>query len=47
MVSGDFFRQIGAEPPVKSSAEAIVQGDKIKSFTAINPEPPEEAQSSS
>ena len=47
MVSGDFFRQIGAEPPVKSSAEAVVQGDKIKSFTAINPEPPEKAPSSS
>ncbi len=47
MVSGDFVRQMGAEPPLKSSAEAIVQGDKIRSFTAINPEPPEEAQSSS
>ncbi len=37
MVSGDFFRQMGAEPPVESIAEAIVQGDKIKSFTATNP----------
>ena len=47
MVSGDFFRQMGAEPSVKSSAEAIVQGDKIRSFTAINPEPPEEEAPSS
>ena len=37
MVSGDFFRQMGAEPPVGATAEALVQGDKIKSFTATNP----------
>jgi hypothetical protein len=47
MVSGDFFRQIGAEPPVKATAEAVVEGGKIKSFTAMNPELPEEAPSSS
>src|SRR5215207_1061310 len=47
MVSGDVFRQMGAEPPVESAGEALVQGDKIRSFTAINPELPEEAQSSS
>src|SRR5215204_7248738 len=44
MVSDDVFRQIvGAEPPVESTGEAIVQGDKIKYFTATNPELPEEA----
>jgi ketosteroid isomerase-like protein len=37
MVSGDFLRQMGAEPPVEANAEAVLQGDKIKSFTAINP----------
>ena len=48
MVSGDFFRQIGAETPVESPAEAIVQGDKIKFFTGTNLElPAEEAPSSS
>jgi hypothetical protein len=47
MVSGDFFRQMGAELPVESPAEAIVQGDKIKYFTGTNPEVPEEAQSTS
>src|ERR671921_1124646 len=47
MVSGDLFRQMGAEPPVESAGEALVQGDKIKFFTAINPEVPEEAPSSS
>ena len=48
MVSDDVFRQIvGAEPPVESTGEAIVQGDKIKYFTATNPELPEEAPSSS
>jgi ketosteroid isomerase-like protein len=47
MVSGDFFRQMGAEPPVKSSAEAIVRGGKIRAFTAINAEPPEEEAPSS
>jgi hypothetical protein len=47
MVSGDFFREMGAEPPVASTAEAVVQGDRIRSFTAINPEPPEAPRSSS
>ena len=37
-VSGDFFRQMGAEPPVEAAAEAVVQGGKIRSFTATNPE---------
>ena len=45
MVSGDLFGQMGAEPPVESAGEALVQGDKIKSFTATNPEVPEEAPS--
>jgi ketosteroid isomerase-like protein len=36
-VSGDFFRQMGAEPPVESNAEAVVEADKLKSCTAINP----------
>jgi ketosteroid isomerase-like protein len=40
MVSGDIFEQMGAEPPVESSAEAIVQGEKIKSFSATNPAAP-------
>jgi len=40
MVSGEFFRQMGVEPPVESSAEAIVERDKIKSFTATNPAAP-------
>ena len=43
MVSGDIFKQMGAEPPVESTAEAIVQGDKIKFFTATNPGLIEEA----
>ena len=47
MVSGDLFKQMGAEPPVESAGEALVQGDKIKFFTATNPEVPEEAPSSS
>ena len=46
MVSGDFFEQMGAETPVKSTAEAVVEGDKIKSHTAINPELPEAPRSS-
>jgi hypothetical protein len=37
MVSGDFLRQMGAEPPVEANAEAVLQGNKLKSFTAINP----------
>ena len=45
MVSGDLFEQMGAEPPVESAGEALVQGDKIKFFTATNPEVPEEAPS--
>ena len=45
MVSGDLFGQMGAEPPVESAGEALVQGDKIKFFTATNPEVPEEAPS--
>jgi hypothetical protein len=28
---------MGAEPPVESNAEAVVEADKLKSFTAINP----------
>jgi hypothetical protein len=40
MVSGEFFRQMGIEPPVECSAEAIVEGEKIKSFTATNPAAP-------
>ena len=38
MVSGDFFEQMGAETPVKSTAVAVVEGGKLKSHTAINPE---------
>jgi len=40
MVSGDLFEQMGVEPPVESSAEAIVEGEKIKSFSATNPAAP-------
>ena len=47
MVSGEFFRQMGAEPPVESSAEANLEGEKIKAFTATNPGLAEEAPSSS
>jgi ketosteroid isomerase-like protein len=47
MVSGDVFRQMGAEPPVASAAEAVLEGDKIKSFTATNPELFEDAPNSS
>ncbi len=46
LVSGDFFEQMGAETPVKSTAEAVVEGDKLKSHTAINPELPEAPRSS-
>jgi ketosteroid isomerase-like protein len=45
-VSGDIFRQMGAEPPVESAAEAILEGDKIRAFTATNPGLAEEAPSS-
>jgi hypothetical protein len=37
MVSGDFLRQMDAEPLVEANAEAVLQGNKLKSFTAINP----------
>jgi ketosteroid isomerase-like protein len=47
MVSGDAFGQTGADFPLKSPAEAFVQGDKIRCFTATIPEMPEEAQGSS
>jgi ketosteroid isomerase-like protein len=47
MVSGDFFRQMGAESPVVSPAEAVIQGDKIKFFTGTNAPLPEEAPSRS
>jgi ketosteroid isomerase-like protein len=40
MVSGDLFEQRGAEPPVESAAEAIVEGEKIRSFSATNPARP-------
>jgi ketosteroid isomerase-like protein len=33
-LSGDLFRQMGGEPPIEGTAEAVLQGDKIKSFTA-------------
>jgi hypothetical protein len=38
MVSGDFFEQMNAETPVKATAEAVVEGGKIKSHTTTNPE---------
>ncbi len=41
-VSGDFFRQMGAKLPLAATAEAILEGEKIKSFTATNPELSEE-----
>ena len=47
MVSGDIFRQMGAEPPVESAAEAILEADKIKAFTATNPRLAGKAPSSS
>ena len=47
MVSGEIFERMGAEPPVESAAEAILEGDKIKVFTATNPGLDEEAPSSS
>ncbi len=28
------FRKMGGEPPVEGTTEAVLQGDKIKSFTA-------------
>jgi ketosteroid isomerase-like protein len=34
-LSADLFRQMGADPPVEATGEAVVAGDKIKSFTAI------------
>jgi ketosteroid isomerase-like protein len=35
MLSADLFRQMGAEPPVEATGEAVLEGDKFKSFTAI------------
>jgi len=46
MVSGDAFGQTAAESPLESPAEALVQGDKIRYFTAIIPPLPKEAQGS-
>ncbi len=40
MLSGDFFRQIGAEPPIESTAEVVLEGEKIKSFTGTIPATP-------
>ncbi len=40
MVSGDAFTQMGAESPVESPAEVILEGDKIKSFTGTLPATP-------
>jgi ketosteroid isomerase-like protein len=31
--SSDLFRQMGVEPPVEGTIEAVLEGDKIKSFT--------------
>jgi ketosteroid isomerase-like protein len=45
MLSADLFRQMGAEPPVEATGEAVLEGDKFKSFTAIARLP--EARSSS
>jgi ketosteroid isomerase-like protein len=47
MVSGDAFGQTGADLPLKSPAEAFVQGDKIRCFTATLPGLTEESQGSS
>ncbi len=33
-LSSELFRQMGAEPPVEGTTEAILQGEKIESFTA-------------
>ena len=33
-LSGDAFRQMGADPTVEAATEAVLQGDKIKFFTA-------------
>ena len=33
-LSSDLFRQMGAEPPVESITEALLQGEKIEFFTA-------------
>jgi ketosteroid isomerase-like protein len=35
MLSADLFRQLGSEPPVEATGEAVLEGDKFKSFTAI------------
>ncbi len=39
-VSSDALRQMGGESPVESTAEAVFEGDKIKSFT-VTPGLPE------
>jgi SnoaL-like domain len=46
VVSGEFFREMGAEPLIEATGEAVVEGEKIKYFRAINPELPEEQSSS-
>ncbi len=46
MVSGEAFGQERAESPLESPAEALVQGDKIRFFTATIPPLPEEARGS-
>jgi len=33
-LSSDLFRQMGAEPPIEATTEAVLEGDKINSFTA-------------
>ena len=40
MFSGEAFTQRGGELPVESPAEAILEGDKIKSFASTLPAPP-------
>ena len=40
MVSSDFFRQIGEEPPVERIGEAVVEGEKFKAFTGTIPATP-------
>ena len=34
-LSADLFSQMGADPPVDATGEAVLEGDKFKSFTAI------------
>src|SRR4051794_26884056 len=40
MLSGDALAQMGAEAPVETPAEAIFEGEKIKSFTGTLPTAP-------